>query len=63
MEETGCFTDDSFFVRAVDTYAEFHGLVFPAKLMKHGTLLINSNGVLLQLICDPTKNDELAQVK
>lgn len=32
MEETGRFTDDSFFVRAVDAYTEFHGLVFDAKL-------------------------------
>lgn len=32
MEEVGCVTDDSFFVRAVDTYAEFHWMVFDAKL-------------------------------
>jgi hypothetical protein len=32
MEEVGGFTNDSFFVRAVDTNAEFHGLVFDAKL-------------------------------
>lgn len=34
MEEVGGVTDDSFIVRTVDAYAEFHGLVFAAKLRK-----------------------------